>query len=312
MFVNPPSQRLSWSTAASLPVEMSSLQSVMKGGKVYVGGGTTYNRGDLYQLFSYDPGTDVWSPLPICPVAWFALCAFQDFLLTVGGMKRGHDKTGELYRYNEDSGNWEEYLRPMPTARTLLTAVTTASAIIACGGVAEPKSKTCSTVEVYTAETDQWHTADPLPVPWALMTTVTTGDTCYLLGGKTNLAFRASLSCLVENAVSPPAVNRPSTKSDDTRSLWKLLPEVPFTLSSAASLGGHLLAVGGSGFNQASADVYVFANESNSWIGLGSRMPACLYAMTVVALAEGRLLVCGGLDAEDKILSSVYVGTCSQ
>lgn len=295
---------LVWSQRAVLPVEMSSLQSIVIGGKVYVGGGTTYNRGDLYQLFSYKPIADEWSALPLCPVAWFALCEFQERLVTVGGFKRGHDITGELYCYTELSRSWEAYLKPMPTPRALLTAITTHSAIAACGGVADPK--VFQTVEVYKVETEQWHIAEPLPSPWTLMTSVCIDDTCYLLGGKisgeaTNMAVSTSLTSLTKSPLDQQSAN--------TGSLWKSLPYTPLKFSSAANLEGSLLAVGGSGLSQASSDVHMFCHETNSWIRIGEKIPAGVYATTVVTMADGRLLVFGGLDNEDRVVDSVYSGT---
>jgi len=61
---------------------------------------------------------------------------------------------------------WVEFLKPMPTARYWLSAATTQSFIIASGGITGAvgvKAVPCLTVEVYSTETFQWYTADPLP-----------------------------------------------------------------------------------------------------------------------------------------------------
>ncbi len=309
-----PQLSLEWRPCADLPVGMSSLQSVVVGGKVYVGGGTTYNRGDLFQLFCYDPEMDGWSALPLCPVAWFGLGEFQGLLVTVGGVKRGHDITGKLYCYNEASGEWEEYLKPMPTARAILTVITTQSAIIACGGKTDLEF--VKTVEVYRGETDHWHTANPLPIPWTLMTSVSTADTCYLLGGKkpgeaTTFAVYASLSSLVEEPTSS-LLGQQSTDAGGCNSVWMTLPNTPLKWSTAAGVGRILLAVGGSGQYRTPPDVHMFSHETNYWPRVGGKIPAGVYATTVATMADGRLLVCGGLDGEDRIVSSVYIGSRSQ
>jgi len=65
----------------------------------------------------------------------------------------------------------------MPTATCASTVATTQSTIIASWGgeydFREGKPVACTTVEVYSIETYQWYTADPLPAPYFLMSSVT-------------------------------------------------------------------------------------------------------------------------------------------
>ena len=83
-------------------------------------------------------------------------------LITIGGLIGGVDCTGRVYCFKEQSQEWEEFLKPMPTARYGLSVVTTQSTIVASGGEAEGELVPCATVEVYSSETSQWYTADPL------------------------------------------------------------------------------------------------------------------------------------------------------
>ena len=133
-------------------------------GEVYVGGGLTHDddeeeeegkdeddgddeeEGDnshlAKQVFQYDSSQDVWSHLPPHRVFFFAMVQFMGHLITVGGgiEQEMHEVTGNFYCFNEQSQKWEEFLKPMPTARCW-PAVATA----------------CATVEVYSSETSQWH-----------------------------------------------------------------------------------------------------------------------------------------------------------
>ena len=159
------------------------------GEKVYVGGGDTDGDHDRHHVFQYNTSTDLWSRLPPHPKVMFAMAQFRQNLITVGGesAKGGIDITGKVYHFKEESEEWEEFLKPMPTARWAHTIATTQSAIIASGGavsVRNGKVVPCATVEVYHSETSQWYTADSLPAPYFAMSSVTIADTCYLLWGR--------------------------------------------------------------------------------------------------------------------------------
>ena len=54
-----------------MPVPMDKPQAVVMGEKIYVGGGTTENVEDRYQVFQYDPSRDEWSSLPLHQVRFF-------------------------------------------------------------------------------------------------------------------------------------------------------------------------------------------------------------------------------------------------
>ncbi len=290
---------------------MHQLQSVVVGGKVYIGGG--YSDGgtsDEYLVFQYDPERDGWDALPPCHVKLFALAQFQGHLITVGGNTDQGKATGKVYRYREESHEWEEYLKPMPTARGNLVVISTQSAIIACGGQAGSKNKFAA-VEVYTAETAQWRVSDPLPSRYSDTTSVTIGDTCYLLGGhnKNNAATKtvlcAPVSSLIRNAVSPSA-------KAFKRSVWETLTHSPLYFSTAASLDGCLLSVGGYDVNvsvRTYPAVHMFVRDTNSWVRMPSGdLPTESSAVTAIELPDNKLLVCGGWDNIDRYLRYVYMG----
>jgi len=212
------------------------------GEKVYVGGGVPEK-----SVFQYTTTRDEWSRLPHHTVRYFAMAQFTGKLITVGGMI-GSAFTGKVYCFKEESQEWEEFLKPIPTARVLLSVATTQSAITASGGVTgfrDGKPVVCATVEVYRNETSQWYTADPLPGPFTDMTSVTIADTCYLLGGgggnnkDVTTVLYASLTSLIQKAISP------THQSASRTSVWKTLPDTPLKRSAAAILSGNLLAVGG-------------------------------------------------------------------
>ena len=195
-----------------MPVGKGGSQVVVMGEKVYIGGGATEHGEDYNQVFQYDPSREQWSRLPLCQVVFFAMAQFKGNLITVGGMTPHGGFTGKVYRFVEQSQKWEEFLKPMPTARYCASVATTQSAIVASGGSTDfkdGKAVPCYTVEVYNSETSQWHTADPLPVPCYHMTSVTIADTWYQLGrpgtGGNNLTtvLYAPLTTLIQKPTTP-------------------------------------------------------------------------------------------------------------
>ena len=308
--------KLQWKKCADMPVERTWAQAVVMREKVYVGGGVAVHEENLLQVFQYDPSQDKWSRLPLCQISCFALAQFKGNLITVGGLiPYGGGNTGKVYRFIEESQKWEEFLKPMPTARYYLSVATTQSAIVASGGNTADYMY-CSTVEVYSSETSQWHTADPLPVPCGTMTSVTIADTWYQLGGSggdhegKSLAtvFCAPLTALIQKATSP------TDQSAGPTSVWKTLPDTPFTLSAAASLSGNLLSVGGSyGLDSISPAVYVFLPDTNSWVRVtNGDLPEPHYACAAVQLSSSRVLVVGGEGDQgttNNALKSVYLGS---
>ncbi len=278
----------------------------------------TEDEDDARKVFEYFPEGDEWSFLPNHSHSRFALGQFQGQLITVGGRIGKGEYIGRVCQYKKGSRQWTEFLKPLTTARALLSIITTQSAIIACGGVAKGEGNEpvmCATVEVYMTETDQWQTTDPLPIACMLMSSITINDTFYLLGGgdtpdtSIKTVLSASLSSLVHKVMSHPQQPAASSQQDGHISVWKTLPDIPVVASAAASLGGCLLAVGGGDEqeDELTPAVHVYIPPTNSWVKLtGGELPQPLGVLTTVQLSHNELLTCGGFDVDDEI---VYIGT---
>ena len=329
-----PQAKLRWKRCADTPVGGTTGEGIVIGEKVYMGGGgTEYN-----QVFQYDPSKDEWSRLPPCQVVLFAMAQFEGSLITVGGGIPDVGITGKVYRFKEQSQKWEEFLKPMPTGRCQFSVATTQSAIVASGGgtIRDDKTVYCDTVEVYSSETSQWHTADPLPVPCLGMTSVTIADTWYQLGGvgtddkSLTTVLYAPLTTLIQKATSP------SHQSASPTSVWKTLPDTPLMQSAAASLSGSLLAVGGydnetdffparspSFFHslfftaanhtsprKLSQAVHVFFPPTNSWVRVTiGDLPEPCCSCTAVQLSSNRVLTFGGADNQKRPIKTVFLGS---
>ena len=277
-----------------------------------MGGGATEEAEDRYHVFQYNTSRDEWIRLPSHPVCYFAMAHITGNLITAGGGTPG-GATDKVYRFKEVSQEWEEFLKPMPTARFYPSVATTQSAIIASGGATDArdgKPVACATVEVYSSETSQWYTADPLPAPCGGMSSVTIAGTCYLLGGgdanNNDVATvpYASLASLVQKATSP------TRQSLSDTSVWRTLPDTPLKASAAASLSGNLLAVGGHNNKTAFPEVNVFFPLTNSWVRITTgALPEPRAGCTAVQLSSNTMIVIGGWDNKSKRTKTVFLGT---
>ena len=163
------------------------------------------------------------------------------------------------------------------------------------------KDLTASTVEVYSSTTSQWHTADLLPQPNHVMTSVTISGCAFLLGESDlkdrpiNSAFSVDMTILINKAPSN----------------WKTLPDTPLSFSTAATLSGGLLAVGGvNDKNQAQSSVHLFVPSTNSWVKLSSGdMPVEKVYTANISLSDNRVMVMGGKDDRGRDTSTCYSGS---
>jgi len=331
--------RLQWKRCADAPVKMCIAQAVVMGEKVYAGGGRsrTEEVRENYVVFQYDLPRDEWSRLPPHPVCDFAMAQFRGHLITVGGegAVEGVNITGKVYCFKEESQEWVEFFKPMPTARYWLSAATTPSAIIASGGVTGlgfARRILCATVEVYSIENFQWYTANPLPAPYFFFSTVIIADTCYLLGGSSDVpdqlvanVLYASLTTLIAKATSPIANHQSASHT----SVWKTLPDTPLKGCAAASLSGHLIAVGGYEGNASipvlavralatlagatmpiQPTLYAFYPFTNSWAKITTGdLPEPRYSCTAVQLSPNTMIVIGGVDRQNYDTTTVFTGT---
>ena len=285
-------------------------QAVVMGEKVYVEGEFTEEK-DRY-VFQYTTTRDEWSRLPPHPACYSTMAQFVGTLIAVGCWISGKVYSSKVYCFKEESQEWEEFLKPMPTPRYLLNSATTQSAIIASGGVtsvSDLMSVVCATVEVYSSESSQWYTADPLPAPYYWMSSVTIADTCYLLGGRDDdndvaTVLYAHLTSLIQKATSP------AHQLASYTSVWKTLPDTPLKRSAAASLSGHLLAVGGRDSVTTTSAVHVFIPFTNSWVSvMDGDLPQPRHACTAVQLSTNTMIVIGGKDNQNKLTKTVFIGT---
>ena len=310
---------------ADLPVATSDHHIVRVGSTIYCGGGYTDKTDTGRQVFQYNLNQDTWSQLPICPTRCFGLTQLDGKLVTVGGSRIDQIiPINDVYIFQE-SETWENsIIPPLPTARFYPKAFNYKSTLIVSGGITHWETDTyhstrTNAVEVFQTETYQWYHAEPLPVAHAGMSCAIVNNTCYLIGGNksdgyaSRQAYCTSLSNLISRALPPDHPETSITpQASPSPPTWQVLPECPLYYSTAAELGGCLLAIGGKdSSNSPSSALHVYSPSTNSWVRISSGdLPVPRYRGAATHLeGEEVILVGGDIKLHSPPTKTVYIGT---
>ena len=260
-------------------------------------------------VLKYSITEDTWIILPETPVTYFSIgCLHQKIILVGGQLRSNIQVTGDIHEFDEASQQWvrSTFTPPMLTARKMTIAVswTSPTALIVCGG-SDKHNVPMNVVEVYHSRTSQWHAVSPLPFPKSSMTNSAIHDVLYLVGGNeghilgsytpessTKTVLSASIPQLLESCLQ-------SSRTPPVQWQSLSIPDTPNYNSTAASLGGCLLVVGGNTRpnilfpGPSLPSVHAYCPSSSSWVLVGE-LPQPLAACTTATLSTGELLVMGG------------------
>ena len=261
--------------------------------KVYIGGGNALSNRECQTVIVYDPQKDSYDTLPPYTYKRFSIAVLNNQLVVVGGVDVQTNKpTNQLGVWNEQSISWTHPLPPMTTAcKSPSVATHNNKWLVVMGGAGDETS--LSRVEILdTTGSGQWYQAAPLPQPCHRVSTATIGNMCYLLGGYSaggsisQKVFSVHLDELISQAVSQPAgASAPATPLP-----WMTLPDTPLSLSSALTINGAQLAVGG---NWGSTAIYHYQPSRRSWISAG-KLPVRRFCCCCTVVPSGEVLVAGG------------------
>ena len=264
---------------------------------VYVGGGGT-GWGDEYYIQVFNMKTNEWSRLPRYRYVYFAMTVINHHLTLVGGSGVGREVTNQLAVYEPSSQQWTFPYNPMPTPRYKPAVLMYDIWLLVAGGC-DASYTDLATVELFNTSTNQWLAASSLPTPCDLLTSAIVDNYGYLVTDSKKV-FRVSLPDIVSQTVNQ------STRKSPT--LWCRLPDTPLSYSTAISLRGYLLVVGGSHDNHTRTDIHLYQPESEQWTKVGDLPNAREYCSCVV-LPSGELLVAGGSESSVEFSSRVDVAS---
>ena len=246
-------------------------QVVVFKGKAYIGGGAASSDRERQTVMVYDPQLDSFDTLPPYTYEYFSMVIVNYQLALVGGYD-AHitgKVTNKLGVWNEESRKWTHPLPPMITAcrSPSVTSHNNRWLVVMAG---DGGGTRLARVEILdTTESGQWYYAAPLPQACDSVSTVTINNMCYLLGGySTQGASRKVYSVCLDDLISQAVPQSAGTSAPSTSSPWVTMPDTPRIGSTALSLNGALMAVGGYGFDFCTT-IYHYQPSTKSWIKAG-------------------------------------------
>ncbi len=270
-----------------MPIETGyTVQSVVIGDTVYVGGGSADND---HRYVVMKLKKDRWTKLPEYTTYWFAMTSLDNRLVLVGGCDPKNKKRTNQIGIIE-SGEWIHPYPPMNIARSSSIAASFNNHIIVAGG---RDDKECtSSVEVLDVASRRWYIAQSLPNPRSELKSALIGNTLYLMGGWGRTAktvHHVDLNELIAKALS----------NLDTPTLWQMIEDTPLECSAPLSIGRSLLAIGGEAVGgedngrNPSSSIHLYQPDTRRWVKVGD-LPTARFCCTCSVLPSGEVIVAGG------------------
>ena len=243
---------------------------------------TSFNSNSVY---SYVWNTEQWNKLPSSPCRDCALVIIDGTLTTVGGFRSG--LTNKLFTLRQRQ--WVEGYPPMNTARSFPAVVSTSGGdyIIVIGGYGGGWT---GTVELFQVKTRRWYELTNIPQPLTFPSATICGNQLHVIG------YYNGYTCSIENL---PSSDEPITSQSLPHLIsWTSLPRLPVIFSTAATLYGQLVIIGGlQGLSTVNS---IHQLVDGQWVvidSMSSNRRDCL----VVSPSPDRMMIVGGGWPEDSI-----------
>ena len=255
----------------------------MKRGSATTDGGFAYfTPAGSTSVYRYEYSTEKWEELPARPYRNSGLVVIDRELTSVGGQGGSHPSrrsTNKLYTLRQRE--WVEKYPPMNTARSSHAVVSTSYGkhLIVIGGFGG--SSWTATVELFQVKSRRWHQLTDLPQPLGWPSATICGDQLNVIERDAN-GYSCSLSSL-------PSRDQPIT-SPLTLS-WKPLPHLPVERSTAATLCGQLVLIGGWLGGSSVNSIHQLAG--GEWVKIGSMAGGRCYCL-VVSPSPDKIIIVGG------------------
>ncbi|CAI8058495.1 Kelch-like protein 20, partial [Geodia barretti] len=209
---------------------------------------------DSNSVYQYESSPEKWEELPSCPCSNSGLVIIDRELTAVGGLD-GFRHINKLYTLRQRK--WVEKYPPMNTAHSYTAVVTTSDGdyLIAIGG--SVGDGWTATVQLLQVKARRWYQLTDLPQPLPLPSATIFGDQLNVIGRDAN-GYSCSLAALPS---SDQPITSPLTLS------WKPLPPLPVKNSTAATLCGRLVLIGGL---RRSAVNSIHQLVDGQWVEIGS------------------------------------------
>ena len=240
-------------------------------------------------VYRYQLREDQWNDLPSCPYMNSGLVVIDVVLTAVGG-RDGSRYTNKLFTLRQS--RWVEEYPPMNTARDDPAVVSTSDGqhmnVIVIGGYG---GRWIDAVELFHTGSSTWSQITSLPQPLTFPSATICGNQLYVIG-RDDDGYSCSLQALLSS-------DQPISSQSITHSLsWTPLPCLPVTHSTAATLCGQLVIIGG--YRDWSTVNSIHQLVDGQWVNIDSMSSGrCL--CLVASPSPDKMVVVGGWGALDSV-----------
>ena len=233
-------------------------------------------------VYRYEWREGKWEELPSCPHRNSGLVIIDGKLTAVGGLD-GYHLTNKLLTLRQKK--WVEEYPPMNTVCDSPAVVSTSHGeyLIVIGGYG-CGGRWTATVELFQVKSRRWYKLTHLPQPLTNPSATICGDQLNVIG------YDNSYSCSLK---ALPSSDQPIT-SPLTLS-WKPLPPLPVRDSTAATLCGQLVVIGGSRRDGSPVNS-IHQLVDGQWVEIGSMATEGRERCLVVTPSPDKIIIVGGID----------------
>ena len=242
---------------------------------------TTYcTPNDSKSLYRYTMTEDKWEELRQCPHSDSGLVVIDSALTAVGGWDGSY--TNKLVTLRQS--RWVEEYLPMNTARSYPAVVSTSDGghmnVIAIGGAGV--GRWIDAVELFHTGRRSWSRLTSLPQPLASPSATICGNQLHVIGRDGN-GYSCSLQALLSSHQPIGSQSRTPT--------WTPLPRLPVKWSTAATLCGQLVIIGG--LRDGSTVNSILQLVDGQWVNIGSMSNGRMMCL-VASPSPDKMVVVGG------------------
>ena len=236
-----------------------------------------------YSLYRYTMTEDKWEELRQCPYRNSGLVVIDSALTAVGGYDGSF--TNKLFTLRQS--RWVEEYPPMNTVRSSPAVVSTSDGghmnVIAIGG--DGDGGWIDAVELLHTGRRSWSQLTSLPQPLTLPLATICGNQLHVIG-RDGDGYSCFLQALLSTYNLAPGLQYRTPT-------WTPLPCLPVEQSTAATLCGQLVIIGG---EQDRVVKSIHQLVDGQWVNIGSMSSGRKWCL-VASPSPDKIVVVGGLDA---------------
>ena len=185
----------------------------------------------------------------------------------------------------------------MNTAHSFPGVVSTSGGdyIIVIGGCGD--DGWTGTVELFQVKTRRWYKLTNIPQPLSDPSATICGNQLHVIGENDD-----GYTCSIQNLLSS---DEPITSQSIQHLIsWTSLPHLPVTQSTAATLYGQLVIIGGRQYGSKVNSIHQLVD--GQWVKIGS-MSSDMVQCLVVSPSPDRMMIVGGWGAQDNVEECVVL-----